>query len=395
MEALRLIIVLWGLIVLNTSCSSPAPVQGQLTDWEVGEWKDYIYLIEPGSWSNLAASYLGTVWDSIPIDAKGRFALPADRLPAVKEPQIWQLALQRPDNEYLNQLDNDQSDSSNYFPLVYQEGERIQIKAEADRFQGSFYIADPSEANSAMLELRDLRIRAFKEYLAEKATANGLLKQEEALLYYQKELFDFAEQSSELLPALMAIRWASVENYYERVPEQLFAQAQKWKDRAPEHPWVQELASRARPEELPLLIGAKLPNERLPMRSGDTLLIYDLLGSQLTILDLWASWCGPCRQENRQVLGPLWEKYADQGLEIIGYALEAERSAWLTAMQRDGADRWYQASHLNGDDSPFFQVLNIQTIPANFILDQEGLVLAKNLHGKELSNFVHQYFQKN
>lgn len=395
MNVFRLIVLLGLIGTSGMSCSGPEPVQGRLTDWKPGEWKEYIYLIESGKWSNLAASYLGIVRDSFPIDANGYFALPAERLPVAKEPQIWQLALQRPGTAYLNQLDNAYPDSSNYFPLVYQEGNQIRIQAESDLFQGSLSIIDPSEANTAMLALRDLRIRAFKEYLIEKAAAEGLLEEEQALLHYQEKLFAFAEKTTEVLVALTAIRWASVENYYERVPEQLFAQAQKWKKRAPEHPWVQELVSRASPEVLPLLIGGQLPDQRLPMVSGDTLQTHNLLGAELTILDLWASWCGPCRKENRQVLGPLWEQYAQQGLEIIGYALEAEQTTWLTAIQADRADRWPQASHLNGDDSPFFQSLNIQTIPANFILNKEGVVLAKNLHGSELKEFVHLFFSNN
>ncbi|HKK75630.1 MAG TPA: TlpA disulfide reductase family protein [Saprospiraceae bacterium] len=383
-----------GVCLITMTCSSPAPIQGTISDWEPDEWNDYIYLIDPGSWSRLAASYQGTVLDSFQIDEQGRFALPAGRLPRATEPQVWQLALQPEGSEYLNQLTNEEPDSSNYFPLVYLEGEHIQIEAEAQRFQGSFTIDHPSVANAAMLQLRDIRHLAFKEYLQEKAAANGLLKQEEALLNYQNKLFAFAKQTPQLLPALTAIRWASIDHYYERVPEALFAQAQKWKAKAPNHPWVQELVARADPDQLPLMIGEQIPDAILPILNGDTIAIQNLLAKEITILDLWASWCAPCRIENREVLGPLWEQYHSRGLGILGYALEAERSIWLSAMRNDNADRWPQASHLNGDDSPFFQTLGIRTIPANFLIDQQGRVLAKNLHGTELEDFIVDFFQK-
>ena len=123
----------------------------------------------------------------------------------------------------------------------------------------------------------------------------------------------------------------------------------------------------------------------------DTLAIYDIMGEQLTIIDLWASWCAPCRKENRKVLAPLWDAYHEKGFQIIGYGLESDRNAWIGAIAKDEADRWYHASELEGDDAPFLRRLRIQTIPANFILDTQGKVIAKNLHGEELVEFVKHY----
>ena len=60
-------------------------------------------------------------------------------------------------------------------------------------------------------------------------------------------------------------------------------------------------------------------------------------------------------------------------------------------MERDGADRWLHASHLLGDQNPLMDALRLKTIPANFLLDGEGRVLAKNLHGEELIQFVENY----
>jgi thiol-disulfide isomerase/thioredoxin len=131
------------------------------------------------------------------------------------------------------------------------------------------------------------------------------------------------------------------------------------------------------------------------MLAGDTLRLQQLLPKgKLTILDLWASWCAPCRRENREVLVPLWDKYHSMGLEIVGYALDASVGAWKKAIATDGASRWPHASHLRGDDAPLMELLRIQTIPANFLLDVEGKVVAKNLHGEELVKFVQKYLEK-
>jgi len=109
---------------------------------------------------------------------------------------------------------------------------------------------------------------------------------------------------------------------------------------------------------------------------------------------LWASWCAPCRKENREVLVPIWNEYHDQGLQIVAYGLESDESAWRAALERDGANRWNHASDLQGDDAPFLKKIRVRTIPANFILDDKGVVMAKNVHGKALMDLVKSYMKK-
>ena len=130
------------------------------------------------------------------------------------------------------------------------------------------------------------------------------------------------------------------------------------------------------------------------MITKDTLSLKEQLGKKLTIIDLWASWCAPCRRENREVLVPIWKEYHNQGLHIIGYGLESDESAWKAAAERDGANRWFQASDLQGDDAPFLKKIRVRTIPANFILDDKGVVIAKNIHGEALIEWVKSYMKK-
>ena len=196
------------------------------------------------------------------------------------------------------------------------------------------------------------------------------------------------------MPALVALRWVSPENNFERVPEFLVSQCNKWQEKQPEHPWVKELCKQCDPSNLPVLLGDVFPNLQLPMLTKDTLALNDLLGKKLTIIDLWASWCAPCRIENRKVLVPIWDAYHDQGLQIVAYGLESDVSTWKTAVEKDGANRWLHASDLQGDDAAFLKKIRVHTIPANFILDDKGVVIAKNIHGKALMDFVKTFMEK-
>ncbi|MCB9080608.1 MAG: TlpA family protein disulfide reductase [Lewinellaceae bacterium] len=386
-------VILLGLLA---SCQDQAPLSGKLVLPAKGEWSSTIYLLQPRSLDEVATSYTGQVIDSARINSDGSFAF--NHLPDAADPLLLELAVQRTGERFANRLDNESPLTANYMPIVWENGLTLKISASIDRFQSSFAIENPSPANAALLHLRDIRQQAFQQFLASPATEDHdetqLLEAEAARLNFQQPLIDFAQNTSELLPALVAIRWVSPNNDYERIPEFLVAQCQQWQNSHPNHPWVAQLCQKSDRALLPVLQGDQLPDAALPMLGGDTLALAQLIqGNKLTVLDLWASWCAPCRRENRDYLVPLWEKYHTQGFEIIGYALDASDKAWKRAIETDGAYRWLHASHLRGDDAPLLEVLRIQTIPSNFILDANGKVIAKNVHGEDLVAFVTAYFQ--
>jgi thiol-disulfide isomerase/thioredoxin len=378
------------------SCTEPSPLSGTVTFNAKGTWSPRIYLIDPAGFDGIATSYRGSVLDSAVIAEDGSFSF--SQMPDTPEPVLLQLAVQQKEERFLNKLENDDIAHSNYFPLVWQNGTSIRISATADQFQQSFSITNPSPENQALLQLRDLRHAAFQKMQAASTgdphDADQLLDAEKALLQFRQPMMEFAESTEYLLPALVAIRWVSISGDYERIPEFIYGQCQQWEKARPDHPWTAQLCRYGRKESLPVLKGDLIPDYPLPMLAGDTIALHQLLAPKLTLLDLWASWCAPCRRENREVLVPLWEKYQAQGFQIVGYALDAGAKVWQGAIEKDGADRWLQASHLQGDDAPFFAQLRISTIPANFLVDAEGRVVGKNLHGEELVEFVEAYFAR-
>ncbi|MCU0347261.1 MAG: TlpA family protein disulfide reductase [Saprospiraceae bacterium] len=386
------------LFALLAGCSKTPPLSGQIKLDPQGEWKPTVYLVDPKNWDGVAASFVGAVLDSATIGPDGHFAF--EKMPDAAEARLFELVIQKKaEANYPNRLENDNPSTSNYFPFVYKNGEALSVKADAAQFQRSFSIEKPSAENAALLQLRDIRQAAFDQHLGGKKTEAehdeaALLDAEKALHDFQRPIMQFAEQTKLLLPALVAARWVSVEGDYERIPEFIVAQAERWQREAPKHPWVAQLAAKADRKSLPVLVGDVLPDYPLPMLAGDTVLWKKQLGKRLTLLDFWASWCAPCRKENRNHLVPLWEKHHGAGFQIVGYALDASQGTWTTAIEKDGVGRWPHASHLQGDDAPLFKELRMTSIPANFLLDENGKVLAKNLYGEELEKWVEAFFAK-
>lgn len=132
-------------------------------------------------------------------------------------------------------------------------------------------------------------------------------------------------------------------------------------------------------------IGAKAPDFSGPTPNGETLSLKDALG-KVTILDFWASWCKPCRIENPNVVR-VYEKYHDKGLNIVGISLDksTQKESWLKAIEDDNLT-WQHVSNLQFWQEPIAQQYGVRSIPATFILDENGVIIAKNLRGKDLED---------
>jgi peroxiredoxin len=127
-------------------------------------------------------------------------------------------------------------------------------------------------------------------------------------------------------------------------------------------------------------IGAT-PDFALADTSGHLVKLSSLRGKYV-LVDFWASWCGPCRKENPNVVAA-YQKYHGKGFDIVGVSLDTKKDAWMKAIDKDSL-AWNHVSDLKGWESGIVKEYGIHAVPTNFLVDKEGKVIANNLRGEAL-----------
>lgn len=128
-------------------------------------------------------------------------------------------------------------------------------------------------------------------------------------------------------------------------------------------------------------IGKTAPEFSLPDTAGVSVSLSDFRGKYV-LLDFWASWCPPCRRENPNVV-KAFNEYKDKNFTIIGISLDKDKSKWLKAIADDNLT-WTHLSDLKYWDSEIPALYGMRGIPANVLLDPDGVIIAKNITGEDL-----------
>jgi len=124
--------------------------------------------------------------------------------------------------------------------------------------------------------------------------------------------------------------------------------------------------------------------------NGKSLKFSDFLGEKYTLLEFWASWCGPCRRSNPKLVEH-YNKYKSNGFEVFGVSLDTEKENWLKAIKKDGLP-WQNVSDLKGYQNEVALTYNIAGLPNSILLDEKGVIIAIGLRDTELKNKLEGLF---
>ncbi len=130
-------------------------------------------------------------------------------------------------------------------------------------------------------------------------------------------------------------------------------------------------------------IGKVAPDFTMKDVDGKDVSLKEFRGKYV-LLDFWASWCTPCRKENPNVV-KAYEKFKNKNFTILGISLDQNKQRWLDAIEKDKLT-WKNVSDLKGWRNAVSQIYGVMSIPQNFLLDEKGVIIAKNLRGEDLED---------
>lgn len=199
-----------------------------------------------------------------------------------------------------------------------------------------------------------------------------------ATLTHRRELNDFTITHLAGSPALYAasLRWDGDHRL-----DELAALVKKYAGQQPGTEIARAMEARIG-RFLTTAVGAIAPELSGPAPDGGTIKLSDLRG-RYVLVDFWASWCAPCRIQNR-VYVDLYAKHKSANFEILAVSVDQTAAAWKAGIVKDNAT-WLHVSDVSGWKSPLAAAYNVSTIPASFLLDPDGRIIAKDARGDQLT----------
>ncbi len=242
------------------------------------------------------------------------------------------------------------------------------------------YYAQLMEMNQAIVD----KVNKWNDDYAKATEKKDNKKMQEIQGNFQQAEVEHVAKIKSLLPqmgtSLVAIFTANNMLNPERDFAEMEAVAQRFENEQPNSKIAQSYIGFVKRMK-GISVGDVAPDFTLNNPEGQDVTLSSLRGKYV-LIDFWASWCGPCRMENPNVVA-LYNKYKDKGFAIYGVSLDKDKAAWLAAIKKDNLT-WIHGSDLKFWNSAVAQTYGVNAIPATFLLDKEGKVIAKNLRGASL-----------
>lgn len=351
------IIILALAATAATSCGpgNQYTITGQITGIDTG--KIYLQKREAGEWSRIDSGRI----------LEGNFIFTG----TIGMPEMWYLAIP----------------GSNVFVPVFVEHAGISVNIPSDSIEGTIVTGSVSndtynEFLENMEPIDAEMSRIYKEYRAARDSGDEAAMAKADSLYQVVEgqqktaILEFAKtHNTSVVAPYLIIRNA----YMFELPEMEEA-ALAIDTGLNASSYLQELN-----RQISILqavqIGKAAPDFKQNDTAGNPVTLSSLEGKFL-LVDFWASWCGPCRAENPNVV-EAWKKYNAKGFDVLGVSLDKDHEKWIAAIRADNLT-WNHVSDLKYWNNEVSNLYGVRSIPSNVLLDRDGIIIARNLRGEDL-----------
>lgn len=314
-----------------------------------------------------------------PISKKGDFKL-SGQLPA-KDYYVLRVS----ENEHLNLILRENADIK-----VYGDGKNI------NAFNNIIGSEETSNMNAFVNELRAFNQKkdSANAYLQKFPEQVDAVNQSFSQTYYafnalRQKFIAENSNSPALIPTLSTIDPAKEFAVYESVVNQLIAGFDG-------SPTIEQVKAnynqiKAQNEAMNFLAPGKMAPDFAQAKIDGTMLKLSDLKGKVVLIDFWASWCGPCRKENPNVVR-LYKEYEKQGFTVLSVSLDKTKEPWLAAIEKDGLIWPHHVSDLKFWSNEAAQLYKVTGIPFTVLVDREGRIINTNLRGADLENTLKGMF---
>jgi thiol-disulfide isomerase/thioredoxin len=372
---MKKLVLFLSMIVAMTSCNSAGDGGKYVLDGTIKDGGNKTIYLEKLSMRQV------TVIDTAQVDASGKF-----HMSSTAEKGFYRLRIDN-NHSWLLLLENKPFQAD----LNYVNTGEYKIKGTAanDEFQEASKTISQSQMKLQMMG------NAFKEKQSS-GTSMDTLQMIANMVQAEGQKVELAmkEKGATAKDPLVALYYTSFLRM-DKYPEENKKMLERLEKEMPNSSYAKEMREQynvmaeqikameqAKKSEAATAEGAMAPELEFAAPDGKKIKLSSLRG-KVVLLDFWASWCGPCRRENPNVVAA-YNKFKDKGFTIYSVSLDQDAGRWKGAIQQDGLLWPYHVSDLKGWQSEAARIYGVNSIPAQFLLDKTGKIVAKNLRGEEL-----------